>query len=386
MHIVFDINQSNTFEVILLRKILISGFYGFYHIGDDAILQSLIEQFRCSSKEICITVLSANPEYTKRLYNVDAVDRWNFYEVLKAVKNCDILISGGGSLLQDETSQLGIWYYLGIILSAFFCKKSVYIFAQGIGPVNNIISRVSLKLILNKTMAIWVRDRRPYEMLKKLGVSKQIKITADPAFLLTPLYMEQAQKILKNESCWQSLDKPMIGMSIRKWKGNVDVAAIFATAADKIARDLDVRIVLIPFHSDEDYELAQEISSKMTFKPAIISSSSYMPSEILGISGLMSMNISIRLHGLIFSSLMGVPVIGISYDPKIDGFMSALGIDPLCRYENLSSDLLVNEIKYTWERKDELKKIIADKTEELSKISLQGIHEILHHINNLTTN
>ena len=51
--------------------------------------------------------------------------------ILRAVKKCDMLISGGGSLLQDVTSSKSLHYYLSIIRCAEFFHKKVFIYSQG---------------------------------------------------------------------------------------------------------------------------------------------------------------------------------------------------------------------------------------------------------------
>ncbi len=84
-------------------KIVISGYYGFDNVGDEAILLSMIQAFRSYDPTIEIIVLSNTPERTKLEFNVDAVNRWNIKAIFQALKGSDGLISGGGSLLQDET-------------------------------------------------------------------------------------------------------------------------------------------------------------------------------------------------------------------------------------------------------------------------------------------
>ena len=41
------------------------------------------------------------------------------------------------------------------------------------------------------------------------------------------------------------------------------------------------------------------------------------PELLIGLLSRMDAVVSMRLHGLIFSSLSGAPLVGVSYDPKI---------------------------------------------------------------------
>ena len=93
-------------------KVLLSGYYGFDNAGDEAVLYAIVQTLRAAAPDIEITVLSNQPDKTAAQLGVHAVNRWGKTALLKAVKNCDVLISGGGSLLQDVTSKNGILYYL----------------------------------------------------------------------------------------------------------------------------------------------------------------------------------------------------------------------------------------------------------------------------------
>ena len=123
------------------NKIVLSGYYGFDNIGDEAVLFSIITALRKEIKDVHITVLSNNPDKTKALYGVESVNRWDIKAVARSIKESDLLISGGGSLLQDVTSSKTIPYYLAIVKIAQFYKKKVVFYSQGIGPVNKGISR-----------------------------------------------------------------------------------------------------------------------------------------------------------------------------------------------------------------------------------------------------
>ncbi len=117
-------------------RIVISGYYGFHNVGDEAILYSIIQALRQQEPNVEIVVLSNHPEETAKAYHVLSVNRWKLNEVLKALKNADGLVSGGGSLLQDQTGLRSIPYYVGIIKIAQILKKPVFIYAQGMGPIH----------------------------------------------------------------------------------------------------------------------------------------------------------------------------------------------------------------------------------------------------------
>ena len=101
-----------------MYKILISGYYGFNNIGDEAVLRTVVENLRAGFDDIDLTILSQNPADTEEKHHVHAVPRMKFGKIVRAVRNCDMLISGGGSLLQDVTSRFSILYYLFIIFLA----------------------------------------------------------------------------------------------------------------------------------------------------------------------------------------------------------------------------------------------------------------------------
>ena len=86
-----------------MHKILISGYYGFNNVGDEAILKGLIEGIKRVEGPIDIVVLSQHPEFTSKKHEVRSIKRTNLLHIFKEMKNMDLLVSGGGSLFQDVT-------------------------------------------------------------------------------------------------------------------------------------------------------------------------------------------------------------------------------------------------------------------------------------------
>src|SRR4051794_39590785 len=116
--------------------IVLSGYYGFDNVGDEAILFSIIHALRKWQADIEITVLSNDPESTKSTYGVQAVNRWKMKEISQVLNQADGLISGGGSLMQDQPGMKSIPYYAGIILIEKCNKPPVFVYAKEMGPIN----------------------------------------------------------------------------------------------------------------------------------------------------------------------------------------------------------------------------------------------------------
>jgi polysaccharide pyruvyl transferase WcaK-like protein len=60
------------------------------------------------------------------------------------------------------------------------------------------------------------------------------------------------------------------------------------------------------------------------------------------------MLIGVRLHALIFAAIMEVPMVGISYDPKIDRFLETIGQHHAGTLRTISTDNLLGAVREVW--------------------------------------
>lgn len=292
-------------------RVVISGYYGFDNIGDEAILYSVIQAIRKEDPEIDITVLSNEPAVTAETYGVDAVNRWKLSEVVQAIKESDGLISGGGSLMQDETGIRSIPFYSGVIKIAQMLKKPVFVYAQGMGPFNKAISRMIVKHTLKKT-TITVRDKESKRLLERVGVKNNITIVPDPVIGL---------EVTKKTSDWfeqQQFQSKVITVSVREWPSTVPYKQQLADALTLLGQD-GYSIVFVPMHSTRDQETSEEVASLMKHE-SIISPYDGSIEEKIAIIGQSDLLIGMRLHALIFAAITHTPFVPLSYDPKIDAF------------------------------------------------------------------
>ena len=292
--------------------IVLSGYYGFDNVGDEAILLSIITALRKQQPDIELTVLSNNPEKTAKTYDVKAINRWKLKEVARVLKKADGLISGGGSLLQDQTGMKTIPYYCIIMRVAKFMRTPVFVYAQGMGPINHPMSRFITKSTLNKVAQITLRDEASKQLLEEIGVKKQMAIVPDPVIGL------DASSFHSDWLTRQAFEGGYITVSVRDWPSEVNYKQKIVDSLDLLAAE-GHQIVFIPMHDEHDEKTSFELMHKMKAK-AVVAPGNLSIEEKVTIIGQSDLLIGMRLHSLIFSAIQATPFIAISYDPKIDAF------------------------------------------------------------------
>lgn len=328
-----------------MPKIVISGYYGFDNLGDEAVLYSIINSLRKKDPNIKITVLSNNPEKTSKVYNVQAVSRWNLKDIIKTIKDSDMLISGGGSLIQDVTSYKSLIYYLMVIAIAKILGKKVFFYAQGFGPVTRWWTKKLVKFMLNRIDCITLRDEKSAYKIKSLGVTRPpIIVTCDPVMgmdrsAISEKPGKQLLTMLKID-----FNRPIVGFALRKWHNEDIFVSAVADVADQLLEE-DIQPIFMPFHFPDDLEISKKTIEKMKQKGAFLIDKPLEISKALSTISHMDLLVGMRLHSLIMATMLGLPVIGISYDPKVDSFLESIKNDLIFTTENVNKNKLFEYIK-----------------------------------------
>lgn len=358
------------------KKVLISGYYGFDNSGDDAILKAIVKDLKDNSNNIDITAFSNNPSSTEKIYGIKAVNRFSIGQVNREIKDCDLFISGGGSLLQDVTSTRSILYYLALMQKAKKYNKPIMVYANGIGPINKKINRCLTRKILNKVDLITLRDYDSKRTLEEIGVENpNIFVTADPVFTLLPSDEERVNKIFKEENI--PMDKALVGVSIRSWKDSEKLIDVLPMAIDYMMKKYDANVVMIPMHYPSDLKISYAVKDRVTMDGCYVLSEKYSVEDIMGVIGKTEIMIAMRLHSLIYAATQWVPMIGIIYDPKIEGILKLIHMDYMCSVDNLELKDLCSNIDIVWSNKDELKLRLKKYDADFKEKALKNVHMAL---------
>lgn len=337
-----------------MSNIVVSGYYGFKNAGDEAMLAAMIEVLSDLDPDVNITVISANPEDTKDRHGVSSVYWLNYLQIAAALRKSDLLISGGGSLLQDVTSGRSLYYYMSILLLAKQLGTPVMLYAQGIGPISGDMARKAMHYIGNMVDLITVRDSGSLGELEELGIVRPpIHLTADPVLAIHPVDKQIGRAILRRHGLEGA--KPLVGISVREWREWAHYKDILAQVTDQITTTLGARVVFLPMQFPEDVDAAGKIAGR-TNQQAIVLNDEYTTSELLSLVGNLDLLISIRLHALIFAGVMGVPMIGLSYDPKVDRFLTSIGEVVVGDLKNVTVEKLMACVNAKWQSKANCRK------------------------------
>ncbi|MBD2863617.1 polysaccharide pyruvyl transferase CsaB [Paenibacillus oceani] len=326
-----------------VKRIALSGYYGFRNSGDEAVLQSILLALQAEGERQGVpiepVVLSIRPEETSRMYGVSAVHRMRMGEVARALRECDGLISGGGSLLQDATGLKTIPYYLAVLKMAQFYRKPTFIYAQGIGPVHRPIFYPFIRNVFNKCRYISVRDDESAELLARMGVARsKVEVVPDPVMGLP----------LKDGAVKRERDsKPVVGVSVRYWNKDRSELDGLARTIRQIAESRPVTIRFLPFHLPDDAEASRYVIDRLGSLPGTsaieVTETAVHPQDMLAEVSGCDLLIGMRLHSLIYAASQEVPLIGISYDPKIDQFLNRLGIKAAASTSSFESETVATE-------------------------------------------
>ena len=315
--------------------IIISGYYGFSNMGDDSLLKVIIDSLKETSPDLRVTALTKMPKKMRLMYGVRCINRTNIFKIYSEMKRAKLVISGGGSLLQDGTSTKSLYYYTAIMNLAHRLKVPLMVYANGIGPLYREKNRRISAEAIQKAALVTLRDPSSLTELSEIGVpvsggNDKIKVTADPAFLLKPASDERISYLKEKEGFVGG--RKYFAVSLREGHNfdgvSESASEITATLVNETARACKILRetcglypVFIPMQPQKDSEICKKVCESDGVDGGIILKNITAP-ELTGILGEMEFVLGMRLHILIYAAAAAVPVIGLSYDPKIDALMT----------------------------------------------------------------
>lgn len=320
-------------------RYLISGYYGEQNAGDEAILAGIVQEIRRRDAGAEFTVLSFDPEDTRRRHHVDALSTSlrDPAALAAAMRAAHLLISGGGSILHEadfdaygrsflfrQGKLRPVPYFLSVVLMARALGLPVMWYAQGLGPLYTRAARRLVGLAGSASRLVSWRDPESARLAAEVGVRAPVQVVVpDPAYALQPSSLSAAAAAL--EAAGLPPASRYLAVCPRPWLGRMAYLQSLTTAVGAVAAERDLAIVLVPFHARLDAPLCAELAASPEFAGRAHVVSDSEPAVLAAILGRAECAVTMRLHSGILSAAAGTPAVALVYDPKVAAFAAQTG-------------------------------------------------------------
>lgn len=359
-------------------------------MGDRAILAAVLENISAGKNEPFL--LCGNQKEMEDFYGVKTlpISPVSILVTIKSLRKIDVLIWGGGSILQDQSSVAYVIYQSIIPMLAKMLGKPVFCFGVGIGPLRTRIGRAVSRYVLSRCDIITVREENALKTIKSMGLLKSnVFLTEDPAVLLRGVGEKTAEKeeLLIGLNCreWFSFNysffpKQICGIFKKKNKSaeQADLEDKFFKICVEIKkRYQNAEFILVPMYYG-GRQKDEEVLGRLMSRLAAENISAELLDKSLGIYSIKrrlsgcGVFLGVRLHSMILAATEGVPITGINYLPKGRDFFKRLGMERFShniedfRYEEVCKDIF-----YILENHDETANLMAKNLEKLRNSSKQ---------------
>lgn len=307
-------------------RIVICGYYGFSNAGDELILDSTVALLRNQFDSLEIAVISyprGDLAAVHQRLGITAIDGRDIAHCSTMIRSADLLLIGGGGLIQDylpsdrrdlfleSHSNLVFWMTMAAI--ARIHQVPAIGWQLGIGPLETDQGRDDAATLLGLMDRIFVRDQASYDLAIEIGVdARLLSVGGDP--------------VLTFDVAHSTPDRARLGIVVRTWLEKGDWFQALAEAIDGL--DPGIEVIFYPMQ-ETDRHLEDDVSASRTVvelmqRPAEIVTS-LAPVDLAGALASCTAVVSMRLHGALLALSSGVPVVAMAYDPKVESQMVSLG-------------------------------------------------------------
>lgn len=323
------------------------------NLGDKAILQSTCSELLSLNPGLSINIISKEKSPLPGIKNISAIRPGisGFLQLIRAARDADIILCGGGGLFQDDDSLIKMPYWaIRLLFVRLFCNNIIG-YSLGVGPLSAPTSRFFARLAFSCMQRISTRDPIAQNTTQQL-TRKPVTLVPDPALLLQDLSENQVKNhpIIRD---LKNLNKPLIGVAVRRWfpakarlipnkfsakfsgknktavKQSEQLCRLFAKVLDDLVIKHNAYIVFMPSYNvshESDDKLCFDIQQRMeTDASKVIHIDT--PALYKAVSAQLSVLLCGRMHPSIFAATSRTPVVGLAYNPKFLGFFSLLGLE-----------------------------------------------------------
>ncbi len=332
------------------------------NLGDIVIFESMVATLRAIDPHVDIVAFSGDPAESSRRYGVRAYDVFHpsgAAAFMRELVTADLVLLGGGELVQDRSSKAYLVANLAPGLLAAASRRPFMAYAVGVsGPEET--SPVGRRLagrILGWAQAVTVRDEASAAHLARYGVDPaMIRVTADCAFQIDPASNGVWQGPV--ERAGLSPERPFALFAVRAFghrRGGLLPAALrkriglssgigAIQSRSRLARDLagiidwtvtklGLQVLLLPAQQKgrmalDDRDFCDEVASRCGVSSGVGTLRSRLPTgDLIAVMRHASFLLGTPLHSLILATMAHLPMVGLCYASKVERYLARIGME-----------------------------------------------------------
>jgi polysaccharide pyruvyl transferase WcaK-like protein len=274
----------------------------------------------------------------------------------RRLRTLDLLVISGGGQLSELWR--GPWAHPYTIFKfcvlAKLARKKLYFLNVGAGPLKHPLSRFFAKCAIDSADYRSFRDNDSEELVRSLGVKSKTRVYPDPAYALEVADGSRSRS--------QHGSIPVVGLNPigfcdpRIWPRkdesvyNAYLEQVAQFSAWLLEQGYNLRVFTTEMSVDR-YAIEDLKTRLLTrFAPESVSPIFGRPSstvkEVLEEMSEFDLVVTSKFHGIIFSQLLGKPVIALSYHRKMEVAMRVAGQDRFCaNIESFDADWVVTAFR-----------------------------------------
>ena len=370
-----------------MKKICVWGT-SLKKVADEAQVIAFIRIMKSRVPDAEITLFSQYGELVTELmakegFKIKTIRTARIGKVIQALAHSDIFVIEGGPFYEDPSQALRC-LILFSIAKMFRCPVVVY--GATAFHFKTWWGRLVFRSMFNRMDAITVREKIASNIIKDLGVKKDIVLFADPRFILEA--PSDVSNILIKEGI--NPEEALIGVTTRFLHQNVPawVKRSHSYTDERVENANEViarvvaylsefaQVIIIPMHPsyDEDTEMANVIKKYIQVPSRLkMVSRRYSALEMMGIISQCELLLAGRLGSAVFATVTGTPIVAIAYEPRMVDHMERLGFGQyVFDWKNLTYKELAAKFEGVWLSRNLIKNHMKSKVEEFRALAWEN--------------
>jgi polysaccharide pyruvyl transferase WcaK-like protein len=341
--------------------IYLYGYYGQGNLGDDLLMASAALMIRAAAPgaplylhchdvarvpdlglaDVHLVPASAALADTVRSKPARMADYLGLLRI--TFGQCCAFVFGGGTVLQEGDSPLGLMMILATVMQAKKRGLKVIAIGAGIGAARTRLGRFLLRRILKRIDVLCLRDASSIAAVQTLVPGKPVRAVADLVYALPPPVLAQVQtppRAIFSIQPAVTARRDAVGAAVR--------TALTQTIAAFIARGWNCTLLAFETKLEgatglDDREAWQDVAGKLLARhPAeleLLAPAGDLAAVTARMAGV-RVHVGQRYHGHVLAAVAGVPFVGLAHDRKITEVCRSFGM-PCIMVESVTPDALI---------------------------------------------